>query len=205
MIKRVLIFVILSCQYLIMYSQTNPGALFAHGADNTLEKWDSNSGKFSNYSYGIGWNLPSELEWKREPGDEQHTIFRATGGPFLVFINAQPVNPNTDLWEIYPQFIKSLEDIDVLAEKETGKITYERTHEKVTLFGKHAIKTTFKEYFKDDRFDKAFEIYAEEYIIIRNGYTLIVAIKVDDDIHNTKDCREYIKKITQGIILTVIK
>jgi hypothetical protein len=90
-IKRVLIFVILPCQYIIICSQTNPVISSVYSTDNTQEKWDSNSGKFSNYSYGIGWKLPSELEWEREPGDEQHTIFRATGGPFLIFISAQPV------------------------------------------------------------------------------------------------------------------
>ena len=169
------------------------------------ERWDSHSCKYSNYSYGIGWNLPSELEWKRESGDEKHTIFRAIGGPFLVFINAQPVNPNADLWDIYPQYIKLQEKVADLTEKQSGVITYERTNEKVILFGKHAIKTTFKQYFKDDRFDEAVELYAEEYSMIRNGYTIRMSIKVDNDTHYTKECTDYIKKITQGIILTVGK
>ena len=57
-------------------------------------------------------------------------------------------------------------------------IVYERTFEKCTLLGKHAIKTTFKEYFKDSRYDEPSENFAEEYTLIMNGYLMTIALKM---------------------------
>ena len=39
------------------------------------------------------------------------------------------------------------------AEKKTGQLIYERTLEKVTLFGQHAIKTTFKRKFFNELYN----------------------------------------------------
>lgn len=167
------------------------------------ERWDAKNYTYSNYTYGFGWRLPSEIEWTREQGEEKHTPFRVTGGPFLVFVNAQVASGDSDLWTILPTLSKAVEDADVKLEKNTGKMTYEREWEKCTLFGQHAIKTTFKEYFKDSRFDEAVETYAEEYFLVRNGYTLIVAVKVNKDVYDAVDCAPLFKQIFQGFTINL--
>ena len=169
--------------------------------NNLTERWDANNYTYSNYTYGFGWRLPNDIEWKREQGAEKHTAFRVTGGPFLVFVNAQVANNNIDLWVKYPDYVKATEALDVSIEKKTGNIVYERNWEKCTLFGQHAIKTTFLEYFKDSRYDEALEDYAEEYIFIHNGYSILIAIKVNKDIYDEYDCTPYFKQIIQGFTI----
>lgn len=165
------------------------------------ERWDAQKYTYSNYAYGFGWKLPSDIKWIREQGEEKHTPFRVTGGPFLVFVNAQVADGNADLWELSSKLRKISEDTDVELEKKTGKMTYERTWENCLLFGQHAIKTTFKDYFIDSRFDQAIETYAEEYYLIRNGYILIVVAKVNKDVYDQVDCSEYFKRIFQGFTI----
>lgn len=171
------------------------------GSDSTndmYERWDAKNYTYSNFTYGFGWKLPEDLKWEREQGEEQHTPFRVTGGPFLVFVNAQVSHGGADLWDIFPKLGQMVEAADEALEKKTGKMTYERTWEKCSLFGQHAIKTTFKEYFKDSRFDKAEETYAEEYFLIHNGYTLVVAAKVNKEVYDQVDCTGLFKQIFQG-------
>ena len=169
---------------------------------NLYEKWDAASFSYSNYTYGFGWVLPRDFTWKREQGLEKHTPFRASGGPFIVFVNAQISDVKQDLWTILPNYCAITEEGDELMEKQTGQIVYERTWEKFVLFGQHALKTTFKEYFQDSRYDEAVETYAEEYYLIRNGYLLIIAIKVNKDIYDKYDCTSYFKSIIQGFTIT---
>ena len=169
------------------------------------ERWDAKSYSYSNYTYGFGWKLPSDFEWVREQGEEQHTPFRATGGPFLVFVNAQVADNNADLWASFTNIRAAHEKADEELEKKTGKMVYEKTWEKNTLFGQHALKTTFKEYFKDSRFDDAVETYAEEYYLIRNGHILIIAIKVNKDIYDQFDCASYFRNIIQGFTITTTR
>lgn len=164
------------------------------------ERWDAESYSYSNYTYGFGWKLYDSFEWKREPGDERHTVFRAVGGPFLVFVNAQIANKDADIWKHFPQISDLIEKIDSEVENRTGKIVYERTWEKVILFGQHAIKTTFNEYFKDSRFEQAIETYAEEYIFNQNGYNLFIVVKVNKEYYDLID-NTSLKKIIQGFNL----
>ncbi len=168
------------------------------------ERWDAQSYSYSNYTYGVGWKLPNSFDWNREQGDEKHTVFRAVGGPFLVFINAQIANKDADLWEYLPQMSGLIEKIDSEVENRTGKIVYERTWEKVKLFGQHAIKTTFNEYFKDSRFKQAVETYAEEYILNLNGYNLFIVVKVDKEYYSLID-NTLLKKIIHGFNINTNK
>ncbi len=135
-----------------------------------FEKWDAQHYIYSNYTYGFGWTLPKDYKWERVEGTEKHTVFRAEGMPFSVFVNAQISDKINDLWRVYNQYTSSIEKLDISYEKKTGALVYEREFEKCNLLGQHAIKTTFKEYFKDSRFKEPMETYAEEYIVIHNGY-----------------------------------
>ncbi len=168
-----------------------------------FEKWDAKNYIYTNYTYGFGWNLPKDFEWERVEGHEKHTPFRAQGAPFAVFVNAQVNDSGADLWEIYDKFSSTIEQMDLEMEKKTGQLNYERTFEKATLFGQHAIKTTFKEYFKDSRFNDPIENYAEEYFVIWNGYTLIIAVKLPKSIYEQYDCRDAISKVFQGFRISV--
>lgn len=181
------------------------GYKVSSSTNNLYERWDAQKYSYSNYTYGFGWKLPSNIKWSREQGEEKHTPFRVTGGPFLVFVNAQATDGNADLWDLSSKLRKMSENADVELEKTTGKMTYERTWENCILFGQHAIKTTFKDYFIDSRFDQAIETYAEEYYLIRNGYILIVVVKVNKDIYEQVDCSDYIKRIFQGFSINTNK
>lgn len=167
------------------------------------ERWDAKNYSYSNYTFGFGWSLPKDFEWEKELGHEKHTPFRAAGGPFVVFVNAQRNNNGSDLWPIYDRFIEAIEASDTEIEKRTGQMVYERTFEKCTLLGKHAIKTTFKEYFKDSRFNNPIENFASEYFIIVNGYTLIVAVKLPLSVYNEYECDSMISNIFKGFRLSV--
>lgn len=168
-----------------------------------FEKWDAQHYIYSNYTYGFGWTLPKDYEWERVEGTEKHTVFRAEGMPFSVFVNAQISDKINDLWKVYNQYTSLIEKMDVNYEKKTGTLVYEREFEKCNLLGQHAIKTTFKEYFKDSRFKEPMETYAEEYIVIHNGYIFTIAVKIPKELYDTVDCRDEISKVFKGFRYSV--
>lgn len=185
-----------------LYINRGKGTI-SESSKNSFEKWDANNYIYTNHTYGFGWNLPADFEWKRIEGHEKHTAFRAEGGPLAVFVNVQVQNQDVDLWATYDKFTSMLEQMDVSLEKRTGQLNYERTFEKCTLFGKHAIKTTFKEYLKDSRHTEPVENYAEEYIFIKDGYNYVVAVKLPKEVYEEYDCQETISGIFKGFRLSV--
>jgi len=168
-----------------------------------FEKWDSNNFSYSNFTYGFGWILPKDFEWTRVDGQEQHTVFRAEGLPFSIFVNAKSPDNVVDLWKIYDAYTNYVEQMDIAVEKKTGLMHYERTFEKCSLYGQHSIKTTCKEYFKDSRFDEPKENYVEEYFVIWNGYLLIIAVKLPKRVYDQYDCSESISDIFKGFRLSL--
>ena len=179
------------------------GSTPSESSSSLYERWDAHTYQYSNYTYGFNWNLPKDFEWERQQGQEQHTPFRAQGTPFTVFVNAQVVNNPVDLWSVYNQYTAMIEQADLAMEKKTGLLAYERTFEKCTLLGQHAIKTTFKEYFKDSRFKEPIESYAEEYIVVANGYTFIIAVKLPKVVYDSVDCSEAISDVFKGFKFTI--
>ena len=187
--------------------------LFIEGSDDTgagpssnthFEKWDAQNYIYSNYTYGFGWDLPRDYKWTRVEGQEKHTVFRAESEiGFTVFVNIHVDNLNTDLWDVYDKFTTLVEQLDKSIEKRTGQIVYERTFEKCTLLREHAVKTTFKEYFKDSRYKEAKESYAEEYFLSHNGYRLIIAVKIPKYIYDVVDCSDEISKVFIGFRISV--
>ena len=104
---------------------------------------------------------------------------------------------------MYNQYTSLIEQIDVNIEKKTGLLIYERNFEKCTLLGQHAIKTTFKEYFKDSRYKEPREDYAEEYLVLHNGYIFTIAVKIPKNIYDIADCDDDISEIFKGFRFTV--
>jgi len=186
-----------------LYIKNSNGFDSGNSTNAQFERWDATNYSYSNFTYGFGWDLPKGYEWEKMDGQEKHTVFRVTGFPFVVFVNAQVAAKNKDLWTIYDQYTSMLEQLDVQLEKKTGNMVYERTFEKCTLIGHHAIKTTFKEYFKDSRYDKAQETFAEEYTMIANGYIITIALKMPKDVYDTTDCSTAISEIFKGFRFTV--
>ena len=168
-----------------------------------FEKWDALHYIYSNYTYGFGWTLPKDYKWERVEGAEKHTVFRAEGFPFTVFVNAQVSDKITDLWNVYNQYTSVIEKLDVNYEKKTGTLVYEREFEKCNLLGQHAIKTTFEEYLKDNRYKDPMETYAEEYIVIHNGYIFTIAVKIPKELYDSIDCKDEISKVFQGFRYSV--
>ena len=123
--------------------------------------------------------------------------------PFCVFVNAQVSDKINDLWKVYNQYTSLIEQLDINYEKKTGTQVYEREFEKCNLLGQHAIKTTFKEYFKDSRFKEPMETYAEEYIVIHNGYIFTIAVKIPKELYDTVDCSDEISKVFKGFRYSV--
>lgn len=186
-----------------LYINDGNGATSASSVSSYFEKWDAKQYNYSNYTYGFGWQLPSEFEWEKIEGHEKHTVFRASSYPFVVFVNAQVSTQEKDLWSIYDWWTEMVEQADVLMEKKTGMMAYERTFEKSIILGQHAIKTTFKEYFKDSRYEEPVETYAEEYMFIQNGYNIIVAVKVAKEAYDVIDCSTAISEIFKGFRFTI--
>lgn len=168
-----------------------------------FERWNAKNYNYSNFTYGFGWDLPKDYEWEKVDGQEKHTVFRVVGYPFAVFVNAQVAAKDEDLWIVYDQYTSMMEQLDIQFEKKTGRLIYERTFEKCNLIGHHAIKTTFKEYFKDSRYDEPQEHYAEEYILIYNGYLMTIALKIPKDVYDAVDCSTAISEIFKGFRFTV--
>ena len=187
-----------------LYINDGNGATSSSSVISHFEKWDAKQCTYSNYTYGFGWDLPKEFEWERIDGQEKHTIFRATGFPFVVFVNAQvSIAPNEDLWDYYDKYVKKVEQLDAQIGKKTGMIVYERTFEKCTLLGRHAIKTTFKEYFKDSRYEQPSEKYSEEYTLTMNGYNMTIALKMPKEVYDAVDCSAAISEIFKGFRFTI--
>ena len=172
-------------------------------SSSALEKWDEKNCTYSNYTYGFGWNLPKEFDWEKVEGYEKHTAFRVEGAPFVVFVNVHVQEKGGDLWEVFDQFVSLMEQMDASLEKRTGQLNYERTYKKCTLFGQHAIKTTFKEYFNDSRYDEPIENYAEEYVLIKDGYNYTFALKLPKAVYDEYDCKKDIENIFKGLRLSV--
>lgn len=186
-----------------LYIKDGRGSVSENFSNSYFERWDAKNCSYSNFTYGFGWDLPKDYEWERLDGQEKHTVFRVAGFPFVVFVNAQVAAKDKDLWTMYDKYTEMVEQLDVQVEKKTGLLAYERTFEKCTLIGHHAIKTTFKEYFKDSRYDEAQENYAEEYTMIANGYILTIALKIPKDVYDSVDCSTAISEIFKGFRFTV--
>lgn len=186
-----------------LYIKKQSEFLTGSSINTHFEKWDAKHYIYSNYTYGFGWTLPKDYEWERVEGTEKHTVFRAEGMPFSVFVNAQVSDKINDLWKVYNQYTSSIEQLDINYEKKTGALVYEREFEKCNLLGQHAIKTTFKEYFKDSRFKEPMETYAEEYIVIHNGYIFTIAVKIPKELYDTVDCSDEISKVFKGFRYSV--
>ena len=186
-----------------LYIKDGQGTTPASSANTYFEKWDAKHYSYSNFTYGFGWDLPQDFKWEKVDGQEKHSVFRAEGYPFVAFVNARVAAKDKDLWTIFDQYTLMAEELDKMIEKETGLLVYEKTFEKCTILGHHAIKTTFKEYFKDSRYDEPKEAYAEEYTMIMNGYLMTIALKVPKVVYDAVDCREAISKIFKGFRLTV--
>ena len=186
-----------------LYIKKQSEILTENSTNTHFEKWDTKHYIYSNYTYGFGWTLPKDYEWERVEGTEKHTVFRAEGMPFSVFVNAQVSDKINDLWKVYNQYTSSIEQLDINYEKKTGALVYEREFEKCNLLGQHAIKTTFKEYFKDSRFKEPMETYAEEYIVIHNGYIFTIAVKIPKELYDTVDCSDEISKVFKGFRYSV--
>lgn len=181
------------------------GASVSESSNDLYERWDAKNYQYSNYTYGFRWDLPKDLKWERQQGQEQHTPFRAQDPEtmFTVFVNAQVANNAKDLWSIYEQYTALIEQADIAMEKKTGLLAYERTFEKSILLGQHAIKTTFKEYFKDSRFAEPVETYAEEYMVVANGYIFTIAVKIPKVIYDAVDCSDAISETFKGFGFTI--
>ena len=186
-----------------LYIKGNSDNTSGSSINTHFEKWDAQHYIYSNYTYGFGWTLPKDYEWERVEGTEKHTVFRAEGMPFSVFVNAQVSDKINDLWKVYNQYTSLIEKLDISYEKKTGALVYEREFEKCILLGQHAIKTTFMEYFKDSRFKEPMETYAEEYIVIHNGYIFTIAVKIPKELYDTVDCRDEISKVFKGFRYSV--
>lgn len=179
------------------------GTSTAESSSGLYERWDAKNYQYSNYTYGFAWYLPKDYEWERQQGMEQHTPFRAQSTPFTAFVNAQVANNPKDLWSVYEQYTAMIEQADVAMEKKTGLLAYEREFEKCTILGQHAIKTSFKEYFKDSRMKEPVETYAEEYIVVANGYIFTIAVKTPKALYDAVDCSEAIADIFKGFSFTI--
>ena len=181
------------------------GASVSESTSGLYERWDEQNYQYSNYTYGFRWNLPKDFKWERQQGQEQHTPFRAQDPETLltVFVNAQVASDDKDLGSIYDQYTAFIEQADIAMEKKTGLLAYERTFDKAILLGQHAIKTTFKEYFKDSRFSEPVETYAEEYMVIANGYIFTIAVKIPKVIYDAVDCSGEISDVFRGFGLTI--
>ena len=186
-----------------LYIKSNTGLSSETSTNTHFERWDAQHFVYTNYTYGFGWNLPQDFEWEKMDGQEKHTVFRAQCKPFTVFVNAQVADNTVDLWTVYGRFTSALEQLDLAAEKKTGLLVYERTFEKCTLIGQHAIKTTFKEYFKDSRYKEPMENYAEEYMVILNGYIMTIALKMPKAIYDSIDCSEAISEVFKGFRMSI--
>jgi len=186
-----------------LYIYDGNNAKQSASTNSYFERWDAKQYNYSNYTYGFGWQLPSDYEWEKVEGNEKHTVFRAVSYPFVVFVNAQVSAKEKNIWSIYDQLTELAEQIDMQVEKKTGLMAYERTFEKAIILGQHAIKTTFKEYFKDSRYEEPAEDYAEEYIFIQNGYNFTVAVKVAKEAYDAMDCSKIIADIFKGFRFTV--
>ena len=186
-----------------LYIKEGAGTTQRTSTNTHFERWDAQHFTYTNYTYGFGWNLPQDFEWERMEGQEKHTVFRAQCKPFAVFVNAQVADKMVDLWTVYDRFTSSIEQLDLAAEKRTGLLVYERTFEKCNLIGQHAIKTTFKEYFKDSRYKEPMENYAEEYMVILNGYIMTIALKMPKAVYDAIDCSEAISEVFKGFRMSI--
>ena len=174
-----------------------------NNANFSSERWDANKYSYSNYIYGFGWSLPSEYSWGKVAGHEKHTVFRAEGAPFTVFVNVNQNDHSSDLWNIYDKFTSTVEQLDIEIEKKTGEINYERTFQKVNMCGQHAIKSTNKRYFKDDRYNTPLEFYVETYYLIWEYSTFIITACVPKQIYDEYDCEEAFMDIFKGFRFSV--
>lgn len=105
-----------------LYIKRGSGAVTSASSTNThFEKWDAKNYIYTNYTYGFGWNLPKDLQWKRVEGYEKHTPFHAECNPFIVFVNAQVNDNGGDLWNIFDRFSNWIDQMDTQAEKSGEK------------------------------------------------------------------------------------
>lgn len=169
--------------------QMQPGNLLGSELDKEEEneRWDKESGVYSNFEYGFAWQLPREITWIKIGGTERHTVFKATipseGIVVLVNVKQVAVNGAIDIWN-YAEQMKAYFRAKEGKQAINGEyFQYTVNSEKCILCGKHALKLNYISWQEDDRHDEPVVYRSFDYIYVYDGYIYILAVKMLEEMY----------------------
>ena len=154
------------------------------------ERWDAESCIYSNFKYGIAFNLTRSVSWEKISGTGKHTIVKflqpETG--LTMFANINPIEINLrsdDIWQKYDEFIKLYRAnvLPYIAKNNGIKIT-NFSHRKSEISGKHSIKINFQYTIDDDRYQGNISYSSVEYVFIHNSSIICVSATCLDEYLN---------------------
>lgn len=151
--------------------------------ENDIERWDAYNGVYSNYKYGIAFNLLNRFCWQKLSGTAKHTVvkFVQPETQLTLFVNINPIegkNDINDIWDFYDKFKKIVTDVilnDV--NKNNAEKVKDINFKKAEICGKHAIKSRYISELGDDRFENKSIIITVDYTFIFNNAITTLTVK----------------------------
>jgi len=172
------------------FAEKNTPASFS----NDEERWDAENGLYSNFKYGISFNLPQEMTWQKIAGQAEHTVvkFLEPNLQLAIFVNINPIdieklhgrNISEDIWDNYDQRVEMMSQVQKRLGTQTAETVVNYNYRRAEICGKHAIKSFYQSEFGDDRHLEKENLTTTGYSFIYNYCTVSLTAKCTEDAYN---------------------
>lgn len=166
----------------------------------TDERWDKETGVYSNFEYGYTINLSSPLEWKRTTGNALHTSvkFENVIDGTIFFVNVIPMKQKTEItaWDVYEEVKTAFNKQKEYTKKTIGVEFISDSFEKVIFRGIKSLKATSVYKIESDELETPLIVEQVSYSLIRNNSTFTIGVKAI--FKSRKDSQSYLRKIFSG-------
>lgn len=146
------------------------------------ERWDAESGVYSNFVYGYTIRLFDPSHWEKTAGSAQHTAVRFdhTENGYMLTVNIIPMNEyvsSGSTWDVYDNFKGLMQTQIEYLQKQLGSKILSSNCSKVIFCGKKSVKTSLLYEMESDQLPAPMKILQESYSFLYNNATFTVGAK----------------------------
>lgn len=170
------------------------------------ERWDPQSGVYSNFKYGYTINLNNPKDWVKKPGNALHTDskFENINDGSVYFVNVQEVGEaEVSAWDTYDYFVKQMNSVIHKMYSDMGIKVVNYKHSKVMFKGIESIKSVLDAEVISDELAAPILVRNVSYSFFSRGVRFTVSAKIADII--LKDDPEYFNSLFWGFGLVHTK
>lgn len=156
--------------------------------ENEIERWDAENCIYSNFKYGVAFDLPKGMVWQKISGTSKHTVvkFVQPESEVVLFVNILPISENaktSDIWNVYDVYVNAMYTTIPKYVKENSAETVEKINaRKAVICGNHAIKMRYESIVGDDRYNEKRRYIAIDYSFVHNKDIMTLSLKGKADV-----------------------